>query len=471
MTVETTPRLSELIDSAELGRTHWRIWFLSAMGIFLDGFDLFIIAVALPLIVDQLSPSPVVQGLIGSSAVIGAIVGAACLGHLADRWGRKYLYLLDLAIFIVFAVMSGLAWGAYSLIVFRFLLGVGVGADYPICASYVTEFMPARIRGRMLIGAFSFQALGMLAAALTGLLVLKISPGEDAWRLMLVAGAIPAGIVLVFRISVPESARRHLQRGHVDKAVHVLRGLLPQKHEELAEAARQEKAMMKQEARKQLGYAALFSARYRSRTLLACVPWFLMDIATYGVGIFTPLILAGIALGGHPAGPIAAEFAAIEQAAFLDIFLIAGFIINILLVDRWGRIKLQVLGFAGMAVGLVILSAAEIFPGGGAAHLPLVLAGFTIFNLLMNMGPNATTFILPAELFPTEVRASGHGLAAGCAKLGGAIGIFLLPILKASWGVPVTILLMAMVALSGLVVTLAFQTETKGRSLEELQLD
>jgi MFS family permease len=174
---ETT--LDGLIDSAELRPIHWRIWLLSAMGIFLDGFDLFIIAIAMPLILTSLSPSPAIQGLITASAVLRAIVGASVLGHFTDRWGRKYLYVVDLSIFVVFAVLSGFSWDTYSLIAFRFLLGSGVGADYPICASYVTEFMPARIRGKMLVGAFSFQALGMLAAAITGLMLLRVFASQD----------------------------------------------------------------------------------------------------------------------------------------------------------------------------------------------------------------------------------------------------------------------------------------------------
>jgi len=463
------PTLGSLIDSAELRPAHWRIWFLSAMGVFLDGFDLFIIAVAMPLIVQDLSPSPVLQGLIGASAVLGAVVGASVLGRFTDRWGRKYLYLADLAIFIVFAVLSGLAWDAYSLVAFRFLLGIGVGADYPICASYVTEFMPARIRGRMLIGAFSFQALGMVAAAVTGLLVLKVFPSQECWRLILVTGAIPAGIVLLFRISVPESARWLARQGKTDKAVEILEGLMPGRKEELAVAAAGERKFTAAKTHKDLGYGALFSPRFIKRTVLASIPWLLMDVATYGVGIFTPLILTNIIIGNFHGSPLVAEFAAIEQAAFVDIFLIVGFAINILLVDKWGRIRLQALGFAGMALGLTILAIAMLLPGAGQSHVMLILVGFSLFNLLMNMGPNATTFILPAELFSTEVRASGHGFAAGCAKLGGSLGIFLLPIMKASWGIPATILMMGFVCLLGLLITLVFQIETRGRSLEDLE--
>jgi MFS transporter, putative metabolite transport protein len=164
--------LCKLLDNSHLTSTHWRIWFLSAMGIFLDGFDLFIISIALPLIIKDLTPNPLVVGAIGSAAVIGAILGASFGGVLTDRFGRKSIYIVDLLFFIIFSALSGFSWDVWSLIIFRFLLGVGVGADYPICASYVSEFMPACKRGKMLIGAFAFQAIGMFAAAIVGLIIL-----------------------------------------------------------------------------------------------------------------------------------------------------------------------------------------------------------------------------------------------------------------------------------------------------------
>jgi hypothetical protein len=257
-----------------------------------------------------------------------------------------------------------------------------------------------------------------------------------------------------------------LRQGRIPEAVEILNGMIPGKEKEIEAAAALEQ-QQRSSAPPTLAYRALFSPRYIRRTLLASVPWFLMDIATYGVGLFTPLILATMAFGTSHNGTLSAEYLAIEQAAFVDLFLILGFAINILLIDKWGRIKLQVVGFAGMALGLTVLATAEVLPAAGAIHIPLVLLGFTLFNLLMNMGPNATTFILPAELFPTEVRASGHGLSAGCAKFGGAVGAFFLPLSKSWLGTPATILIMAVVSLLGLIVTLAFQVETKGQSLED----
>ena len=178
--------LHQALDEAPLSRLHWKIWFLSAMGIFLDGFDLFIIGVALPLISASMDADPWTVGLIGAAAPLGAMVGAFTLGPLTDRFGRKSMYLVDLFIFLVFTALSALAWGPLSLMTFRFLLGVGIGADYPISSSYIVEFMPARLRGKMLIGGFSFQAAGALAGRWSdwssSWCIPNSMPGAGCWR-------------------------------------------------------------------------------------------------------------------------------------------------------------------------------------------------------------------------------------------------------------------------------------------------
>ncbi len=285
--------------------------------------------------------------------------------------------------------------------------------------------MPTRLRGRMLIGAFSFQALGMVAAAVVGLVILKWYPSTEAWRWMLAAGAVPAVFVMILRATVPESARWLLQHGQTKKAAEIIGQLVPAERENLKHLVHKEKHFIHKREKKESGYAILFSSKYIKRTALAAGAWFLMDIATYAVGIFTPTILAAMefkATTGH--GSIARDYAATKGAAFLDIFLIIGFLLNVWLVDKWGRINLQALGFGGMTLGLFILAYASGQDLAGNAMMPLIFAGFIIFNILMNVGPNSTTFILPAELFSTEIRASGHGFAAGAAKFGAALGIF-----------------------------------------------
>ncbi|HWQ19101.1 MAG TPA: MFS transporter, partial [Methanotrichaceae archaeon] len=461
--------MNELMDRSEITSLHLRIWLLSAMGIFLDGFDFFVIGIALTLIIADLNPGPFMIGALGAAAVFGSMFGAVIGGRLTDRWGRKAIYIVDLLFFIVFAVLSSLAWDIYSLIAFRFLLGIGLGADYPICASYVCEFMPRRIRGKMLIGAFSFQALGMLTAALIGLLVLWVHPSLNNWRLMLFAGAVPAVAIMILRAKIPESARWYMEHGNPHKAEEVVRKLVPNAGEVLASLKETENEGIAWEDRdKEAGLKVLLSPRYLNKTLLATVPWFLMDIATYGIGVFTPLILGYMLYkDAVTLDPISESFLEIKGAAFLDLFLIIGFALNLLLVERVGRLRLQKLGFAGIIVGLMILAMLSK----GPYSIFIIFGGFVIFNVFMNMGPNATTFIIPAEIFPTHLRATAHGLAAAAAKFGAMVGLVTVPILKSSIGLSALLVVIAVGCVMALAVTYILGIETSGKSLEELSDD
>lgn len=206
------------------------------------------------------------------------------------------------------------------------------------------------------------------------------------------------------------------------------------------------------------GIAILFSRAYRARTALVAVPWFLMDIATYGVGLFTPIILGAIDVSGTAGGVAARDFADARGSATIDLFLLLGFVLGIWAVPRFGRIRMQAIGFASMAFGMLLLMVA-IRLSNSSLHIPLVFAGFILFNLLMNAGPNSTTFTLAPILFPTELRATASGLAAGVAKIGATLGVFVLPILKGTFGVPAVLGMIAAVSILGLVVTLTFGRE------------
>ncbi len=449
-----TETLHGILDNARLNRTHWKVWFLSAMGVFLDGFDLFIIGVALPLIAHNMGITKEWIGLVGAAAPLGAMVGAFTLGRYTDKLGRKAMYLFDLVFFVVFAGLSAISWNVGSLLVFRFLLGIGIGADYPISSTYVSEFMPKKIRGRMLSGAFSFQALGALFGAAVGLGILMLHPSPDAWRYMLAIGVIPAIIVMVLRTSVPESPRWHMAQGNAAKAGEITQKL----------TGKVASAVL--EAETSLRYQVLFSREYIRRTILATVPWFLMDIGLYGIGVFTPTILAVMAFTGHGSF-IHKDILSTQGAVFLDIFLVVGFALSILLIERWGRIRLQWLGFLGMTVAMVLLALVGVPKGASEGTVALVFIGFALFNLMVNMGPNATTWILPTEVFPTSLRASGHGLAAASGKFGAAIGIFLLPVIEKNLGIGWTLAMVAIASFLGLLITWFFGVETRGQSLEE----
>lgn len=458
--------LGKALDNARMTALHRRFWLLAGLGIMLDGFDFFIIGVANPLIAEDFGASAWQKGLVSSAAIIGAIFGAAVLGPLGDKLGRRKIFKYDLVMFVVFSIACMISPDLWTLIASRFLLGVAIGLDYPIAASYLAEILPKANRGRWLVSAFSLQAVGMLLGALVGVGVLLVLPEISSWRWMLGLGVVPALIIIILRRGTPESPRWLAQNGHEDEAVAITERLTG------ANVAVTDKDRERREESGEgiqaLFQPALFAPELRRRTIFTAVPWFLMDIAMYGVGIFTPTLLAALAMAGPDATFIADDIASTEGTAFLDIFLVLGFAAAILLVERVGRIPLQISGFVMMSVGLIILGYTSGLPGGGDEHLALVFLGFAVFNFFQNAGPNATTYALPAEVFPSDVRAAGHGFAAGMAKLGAAIGTFTFPLLMDAIGESALLYLLAGVCVLALIVTVAFRIEPKGKSLDEL---
>jgi putative MFS transporter len=451
-----------VLDHAPMGPRQYAIWLLASGGTLLDGFSIFSLGVAMPLLTSRFDLAPLMVGLIGAALVLGAAVGAAIGGPAADRFGRKPLLIIDMAILATGAVFSGAAENALAVLFGQFLIGVGIGIDFPVSASYVSETMPKRERSRMMVATIALQSVGMLIAAAIALSLLRLHGEAIDWRFILGTTGAGAFAFMLARMWLPESPRWLIEHGHPDKAARVVTGLTKIQIEHPSESP----------PSSDRGMAMLFSQPYRIRTALVSVPWFLMDIATYGVGLFTPVILAALHLGAKPRDPVAADFAAAQGSAAIDVFLLVGFLIGIFAVPRFGRLHMQVAGFAGMTLGMLILLAAVLSGGGAGPHIVLVFAGFILFNLAMNAGPNATTFTMAPELFPTAVRASASGFAAAAAKTGATLGIFLLPQVKEFWGVAGVLFLMAIVSTLGAVITLILgkiiRDIPEGRGLEEV---
>src|SRR5436305_4013455 len=210
--------LGRALNDAPMTRLHIRFWLLAALGILLDGFDFFIIGVANPLVKKDFHVSASQVGLVSSAAIVGAIVGAAVLGPLGDRLGRARIFKYDLVLFVVFSLLCMVAWDVWALVAFRFVLGMAIGLDYPIAASYLAEVLPAKRRGRWLTGAFSLQAGGIMLGAVVGLVVLEAFPHLYSWRLLLGFGVVPAIVIIFLRRGVPESPRWLAQNGREQEA-------------------------------------------------------------------------------------------------------------------------------------------------------------------------------------------------------------------------------------------------------------
>ena len=221
----------------------------------------------------------------------------------------------------------------------------------------------------------------------------------------------------------------------------------------------------------QSGYGNLFSKKHRKATILASVPWFLQDLGTYGIGIFTPTILATV-IGAKTqyarnlADVIHNDMLAAEGAALIDALLLIGILGAVLFADKLGRIRLQILGFMGCAAGLFLASLSLSTSGGtGTAFL---FAGFMLFSFMTNLGPNAMTYLIAGEVFTCHIRGKGAGFAASFAKIGAVSTAFLFPILLADIGIQALLYILVGTSLLGAFVTWRYGIETAGVNLETL---
>jgi MFS family permease len=457
--------MEQMVDNARTRPIHYRLWLMSTGGTFIDGFATFMTGIAIPLLKAKFDPDPTLIGLLGASLVLGAVLGASAGGVLSDRFGRKIIYLVDMSLLGVAALLFAFAPNFPLMILCQFLIGTGIGMDFPVSSSYISELIPKNRQRQVLAATITFQAIGEITAALLAWLVLARVDSLEAWRYLAGATAIPAAIMFIARLSVPESPHWLMEKGRNRQAAEAIARILPEAKSQLEHlgqaAGEQAEGTTGKTAKKKTNYGVLFSPRYRKITILTAGAWFFMDIATYGVGLFTPVILGSLTLGARPDAAginlIAGEFATDKGSGIVDIFLLLGFLLGIWLIRRTGPFRLQLLGFAGMVAGMLLLAIASSLPDTATHRLGLIYLGFIVFNLCMNAGPNTTTFTLPAQLFPTRIRASGSGLAAACGKVGATLGIFFLPGLKATFGIPAVLMLMAIVSGCGWLITFIFR--------------
>jgi MFS family permease len=320
----------------------------------------------------------------------------------------------------------------------------------------------------LVLSAFAFQAVGATVGTGVGLLVLTSGAAVPDWRWMYATAIVPGILVAVWRLGITESATWLVHRGHLDKAEHAIKRLLTRKPAYPRQVHLAAKAKHHQSG---ASYAELFRGKNLRATILASVPWFLQDLGTYGIGIFTPTILASTI--GHKtahvrniADMIGNDELAAKGAALIDVLLIVGVIAAVLLADRVGRIRLQVIGFIGCAVGLFIASMSG--DATAATKTMLIFAGFMLFNFMTNMGPNAQTYLLAGEVFPTHIRAQGAGFAAAFAKIGAVTTAYLFPVLLADIGTQRLLYILVFTSLLGAVITWLFRIETTGIDLDTL---
>ena len=432
--------MARLHSEADLSRFRRRAVVVSGMGFFADSYDLFIIGIVSTLLKGQWHLGSGQLALLNAVMLGAAFLGAMVLGRVADLVGRKRVYWVNAVMMVIAALGSALAPSLAVLVAFRFVLGFGVGGNYPASAVLMTEYARPANRGRLVGLVFSAQAAGLIVGPLVALALLGGGAGPNlTWRLLLGLGALPALAVIFLRRKMPESPRYAAQA-----------------------QARSRADGVRRRARAQAGTNPGLRATFTDRRFLLMLAatagcWFLLDYAYYGNTISTPQIISLISPNASTTTTIAIQLVIFVVAA------LPGYLLAIARMDRIGHRRLQLIGFVVMGACFAVIG---LVPGMTTVVAPfLVVYGISYF--FSEFGPNVTTFVLPGEVFPTAVRATGHGLAAGAGKLGAFIGVFLFPVLQHSLGLRGTLLLTAVVSVLGALLTLVLP-EPAGRSLEEV---
>ncbi|KAL6909332.1 hypothetical protein ACP4OV_001613 [Aristida adscensionis] len=500
------------LDAAKTQWYHFTAIVIAGMGFFTDAYDLFCISLVTKLLgriyyyrdgaADPGSLPPNVAAAVNGVAFCGTLSGQLFFGWLGDKMGRKKVYGMTLMCMVLCSLASGLSLGRTpagvmaTLCFFRFWLGFGIGGDYPLSATIMSEYANKKTRGAFIAAVFAMQGFGILTGGLVTLLVsaafrarfhapayqaaaqASTPPQADlVWRLILMFGAVPALLTYYWRMKMPETARyTALVAKNAKQAASDMSKVL---QVDIDAAGDGDGAS----ARAEFGlFSAAFWARHGLHLVGTTTCWLLLDIAFYSQNLFQKDIFTAIRWI-----PRARTMSALEevyriaraQTLIALCGTVPGYWFTVALIDVLGRFKIQAMGFAMMTVfmlGLAVPYHHWTTPGNHIGFV--VMYAFTFF--FANFGPNSTTFIVPAEIFPARLRSTCHGISAAAGKAGAIIGSFGFLYAaqsqdraKADHGYPAgigvrnSLFVLAACNLLGLACTFLVP-ESKGKSLEEL---
>ncbi|PPF87440.1 MFS transporter [Clavibacter michiganensis] len=433
MTTTISPRTrAQRLDALPWTRAHSRILGGSGVGWALDAMDVGLISFVIAQLAVVWKADAGQLGLVASAGFLGMAIGASVGGLVADRIGRRQVFALTLLVYGVATGVSALAMSVGALIALRFVVGLGLGAELPVASTLVSEFSPARIRGRVIVILESSWAVGWTAAALIGYLVIPAS--DDGWRWALALGAVPAVWAIVVRLRLPESVRFLEAKGRHREAERVVRDLevaagagADPATDGAAGSAAEARAADAATTTTATGYAPdddaaaprerLFGARLRRRTLSLWIVWFCVNFAYYGAFIWLPTLL------------VAQGFSLVrsfEYTLLITLAQLPGYAVSAWLVEKWGRRVTLAVFLAGSAVS------AGLFGTADSVTTILVFGALMSFS---NLGAWGALYAVTPELYPTRVRATGAGSAAGFGRLASIVAPLCVPPLLALGGV------------------------------------
>ncbi|KAB1219235.1 putative inorganic phosphate transporter 1-5 [Morella rubra] len=503
----------DALDTAKTQWYHFTAIVIAGMGFFTDAYDLFCISLVTKLlgriyytVEGSETPGtlpPNVADAVNGVAFCGTFAGQLFFGWLGDKMGRKRVYGLTLMLMVVCAVASGLSFGhsavgvISTLCFFRFWLGFGIGGDYPLSATIMSEYANKKTRGAFIAAVFAMQGFGNLTGGIVALIVSSafdhsfkavpydVSPAgslppqaDYVWRIIVIFGAIPAALTYYWRMKMPETARyTALVANNAKQAAQDMSKVL-----QVEIIAQEEKTdEFVQNPGNSFGlFSKQFAKRHGLHLVGTTVCWFLLDIAFYSQNLFQKDIFS--AVGWLPTAKSMSALQEVYKIARAQTIiaicgLIPGYWFTVALIDRLGRFWIQLQGFFFMTVFMFALAIPY-------NHWKKNRVGFVVMYSMTfffaNFGPNSTTFIVPAEIFPARLRSTCHGISAACGKVGAIVGAFGFLYAAQSTnpkltdagyppgiGVKNTLLVLGGINFFGMLFTLLVP-ESNGKSLEEL---
>ncbi len=440
----------ERLEKLPVGSFHYKLLIVTGLGWLFDSMDTGLISFVLPVLAKEWGLTPEQVGWIGSVGLIGMALGAVIAGTVADKFGRKNVFAATVILYSVSTGLCAVAWNYESLLFFRFLVGFGLGGELPVAATLMSEYAPAKLRGRFIVLLESFWGVGWLVSACISYLLIP----EFGWKIAFWIGAMPAIYVFMIRLHMPESIRYLISRNRIDEAketILMLEKKLGVKSEPFAPELTP--AELGADKVAQPKFSTLWSSQFRTRTIMLWIAWFGIVYSYYGIFMWLPSIV------------FAQGFAVVKTFEYVLVMTLAqlpGYYAAAWLVDFIGRRYT-------LSLFLLMSGVCSYFFGNATDPINLLMWGAAMS--FFNLGAWGVIYTYTPEMYPTSIRALGSGWAAGFGRIGGMLAPMLVGVLLAN-GVEMNMIFAMFASVFVIIsaVVLGLGIESKQKSLEEIEI-
>jgi putative MFS transporter len=424
-----------------------KITLLSSMGVMMDGYTLTVFSYALLYLINVMSLKSYEISIMGVSSIGGVLIGSLISGYIADIYGRRFIYIYDLFLVSIFIFLTGFSTNYINFSILELIVGIGIGADYPVSSSIQAEFSPRKSRGKfMFFNIFSFSIGSLIFLVLAVPLVLFT--GINAWRYMYMIGAVFPILVLYSRKKIPESPY-WIQHKYGTEA-----GNVAKRKFEVSTGYTIENLPALSPGKTR--FRDIFKGKYAAYIMFISIAWFSYDIVSYGIWTYSPLIFSTEITSYY------ADLYVVFTGMAESIPVVVGFLIAIYYVDRIGRRPLLIIGFLGSLAVLIIFFFVNQYMVVG---LLMTFSAFGFVHFFHNIGPSPITYTYPVEAFPTRIRGTAMGFATSVSRIGSILAVFSFPIIDSLYGLKTIIIYFAVFEFIGLAFTLKYARETKDLAL------